>query len=196
MNKTPKRAASGLPPLRIGLLMSESEKERIIRERLDEQYARMQALADSLAIPDDPFRWYSVALHLAQQHVPELKEIKRVGRTKKWGEMELGALAVEIERITSAGVTIEKAAKQLAAVEPWKSFLEEQARTNAVSPDPAAALTRAYTKAKQSPLTRVVRNAFGYHEMQGTVGEWERDYVLTIGTAPWSGWSGPSTSSR
>ncbi len=145
-----------------------------------EQWKRMNALGDSLGIPDDNTRWYALALHLAQRHVPELKDAKPIGAPKKWGDYELGVLAVEIEREQErqGGVTIECAASALASRMPWSSFLQVKGGTY-MGPDATAALVRQYANARRIKFTKVCRMAFKYHDATGSIEEWENE-VLAI----------------
>jgi hypothetical protein len=104
---TKKKAQVGLPPLRVGLLMSDDEKSRLRAERVEEERQRMEALADALGIEDNLARWYMVALLLARKHVPELMEAKPVGAPTRWDYWSLALLAIEIERLTAQGNTVE-----------------------------------------------------------------------------------------
>jgi hypothetical protein len=171
-----------MKPLRIGLLAPPDQQEAAIREYLEEQSRRMSALADSLGIPDNVHRWYELALHLARQHVPELRDQVPQGSPVKWGEYELAVLAVELEREQErqGGVTINHAARVLAKREPWLSFLQEKGGT-AFGPDPGAALVRKYSDAKKIRLTAAARGNFKYHVHQGTVAEWDAE-VRAIAT--------------
>ena len=179
MGNKAKRTVLGLSPLQVGLFTTADDRDRIMRERVDEEFTRMQTLADRLGIPDEPGRWYVVALHLARQHVPELKENKRAGAPKKWGAVELGILAVEIERITSTGKTIEQAAKALAQVDHWRTFLDKKSGTFS-GPDPVAALCRAYSNAVKHPFASTLRKAFLWDSHEGTSGETERDCIQAL----------------
>ena len=91
-----KITSKGVPPLKVGIFASDETRDAAIKRYVEEQYRRMESLADSLDIPDDPHRWYALALHLAMHHVPELKDAKPMGAPKKWGDYELGVLVVEI----------------------------------------------------------------------------------------------------
>lgn len=181
---TRKPAAKGMPPpphlTYYWHFANEQERAAAIREYIEDEYCRMVALADSLGIPNNLNRWYTLALHLAREHVPELGEAKRIGSPKKWGNFELGVLAVEIERALQRGErTIGSAAAVLAKREPWKSFLQVKGGTY-LGPDPVAALVKQYSIAGKAPFTSIVRKAFKYHEATDTVAEWD-EWVLGIG---------------
>lgn len=177
---TKKITSKGVPPLKVGILASDETRDAAIKRYVEEQYRRMESLADSLDIPDDLHRWYALALHLAMHHVPELKDAKPMGAPKKWGDYELGVLAVEIERELDrqGGGTVGRAAASLAERKPWKTFLQVKGGTY-LGPDPTAALVKAYSAAKKSRWTRVCRDAFLYHKKFDTVHEWDAE-VLAI----------------
>lgn len=174
-----KRHARGMRPLAIGLAcLPPDRRDEAIREHVEEQFRRMSDLADSLGIPDDFHRWYALALHLARQHVPELSDEKPRGAPKKWGEYELGVLAVELERERDrqGGASIKDAARALADRKPWCSFLRANDGTY-FGPDPAAALERQYSEAKRRRLTPALRDAFLYHVHQDTVDQWDAEVL-------------------
>jgi hypothetical protein len=176
---TKKKAQVGLPPLRFGLLMSDDEQSKLLAERFQEERRRMEALADSLGIEDNPARWYMVALVLARKHVPELMEAKQIGAPTRWDYWSLALLAIEVERLTAQGKTVEQAARTLAATAHWLSFVGRQdGRIGNTAPDPAEVLRRNYSKANTEPFKGFValaRDGFRWHEMQGTVQEWEAE---------------------
>ena len=177
-----KKVSTGLPPLRVGLLATEDQRKAAVHAYGEEQLRRMEALADSLGIPNDISRWYLVALHLARQHVPELRDAKPIGAPTKWGDYELGVLAVEIEREQQqqGGGTVERAAAALAERPPWREFLQEKGGTH-FGPDRTAALMRMYSVARKHKFARVAREAFLYHQHPevNTVHEWDAE-VLAI----------------
>jgi hypothetical protein len=176
---TKKKAQVGLPPVRFGLLMSDDERSRLLAERFQEESRRMEALADALGIEDNLARWYMVALLLARKHVPELMEAKPVGAPTRWNYWSLALLAIEIERLTARGKTVEQAARTLAATAHWLSFVGRQdGRIGNAVPDPAEVLRRNYSKANTEPFkgfAELARKGFRWHEMQGTVDQWEAE---------------------
>lgn len=169
-----KAAPRGLPTLNFGLLADPAVVTAAHAARYDEERARTIALAENLGIPDDWARWYLVALHLARQQVPELMEAKPEGAPKRWHPWAHALLAVSIERHMAAGKTEREAADALARSDHWRTFVGKKnmgvARDTA---DPGEALRRAYSDAKKEPLAKIARMAFKWHELQGTVNEWD-----------------------
>ena len=173
-----------LPTMRIGPLAGSQVAHQKIAERVDLEMEKMRMLASHLGIEDGPSAWYLLALHLAKLCVPGLQEPKPKGRPKKWGPFEHGVLVIEIERLTSGGLSQEAAAKALASRKPWNEFLEQwvrgDARTN-LGPDPAAALLNAYKEGRAERFVDVVRDAYRYHAQTGTIAEWDAFVETSIG---------------
>lgn len=171
-----------LPPLRLGLLADRQENEAKIERRVALEYEKLEALAAHLGIQPGPSCWYQLALHLARLLVPGLNEAKPSGRPKKWGMVEQGILAVEIERRTGSGMTQEQAARAIAKLEPWRSFVESWAKGKATAgSDPAEALLREYKEAKKHFFAKVAWDAFKLHEHQGSLDEWQRFIESAVG---------------
>ncbi len=143
---------------------------------MEEDFQRMEALAEGLGVPPGPNRWYEVALRLARKHEPSLRP--EVIRTK-WSESRLGVLVVEIERITGdprltvqrrrtdlPKISVSMAADQLVRQPMWSGFLQGGA-------NPAEALRTQYSKAHTQPLARVARKAFKLHTLQDNISGWD-----------------------
>ena len=177
MTKKKAAAPRGLPALEFGLLVDTADVAALITKRCDEEFARMQAFAESLGIADEPARWYVVALHLARQHVPELMEAKPEGAPKRWHPWAHALLAVAIERHTATGKTETEAANALARTNHWKAFVaKKDMGVSRDTSDAGEALRRAYSNAKKEPMAEIARKAFKWHELEGTVGEWDAEF--------------------
>jgi hypothetical protein len=112
----------GFKPLVLGLLMSEEEKEGLIRERLAEEVQRLNTLADSMGIPKSDSRWFQLALELAQLYVPELKTSRAEGPQKKWDEEAKLVLArLVARRMRQKGLNKAQACADLAEDDHWLS---------------------------------------------------------------------------
>lgn len=168
-----------MEPRIIGLLMNEDA----IREKLamwaEEDRQNIFVLCEHFGIPNGPDQFFSLALALARELVPCFQEKNKEGRPRKWDDYAYGVLAVEVERITNQGMTIDSAAKELAKRQPWNLFLEKWDEDKSFGADPAEAIKTAYKSAKKRKLTGVVRQAFKFYELQGTIGEWESE-VLSL----------------
>ena len=92
------------------------------------EYQRMVSVAESMELGSPVIDWYQVALKLAKNHIPELKENKPQGPKVKWGKFEKMMLAGEIYRLKIDGCTIEQACEELAKMDVWKKFLEKKTR--------------------------------------------------------------------
>jgi ribosomal protein RSM22 (predicted rRNA methylase) len=166
----------GLPPLKIGLLASEEQRNRLIRERVDEEFLRMSALAEKMDIPNGPGRWYAVALSLARLHIPELRPIKHDGRATVWGDFELGVLVVEMEReiaSTTPRKSIADAARSLARRSPWKDLLAPWQEGQTHSSDPGEAIRKQYNNGKKNRFAQVARDSFKYSVAMNTPEYWQ-----------------------
>ncbi|MFN7695609.1 MAG: hypothetical protein ACK5O3_16340 [Burkholderiales bacterium] len=166
----------GLPPLQIGLLASEEQKQAAIAERVKEEDRRLVALAEQMGIPDDPHRWYFLALELARRHVPELMPVKEEGRPRTWSEFELGVLVVEVERertTTTPHKTILAATKALADRRPWRDLLNRWAPGHKHNNDPGEALRHRYGLGKKLKFTKACRHKFKLYEARGELDKWD-----------------------
>lgn len=176
-----KKNPVGLEPLRMGLCAPREQVGQAIRARVREELARMNALADSMGIPDDAARWYSVALELARLHVPELQEVKKDGRPKKWGDYELGLLVVELEReqkSRTAKKTQKEAANTLAQRSPWKETISKWGHGKSpLGSDPGEALLQQYKVGRKSRWADVARSAFAFHYATGSTAAWDQDVL-------------------
>lgn len=164
--------AEPLDPLMIGPLADEEYIKQKINERVAVEFEKMLALLEHYSIKiSDPNPWYLLALTLAKEIVPGLKERVKKGAPKKWGTIELAVLHAEIDSLIEAeGLTIEEAASKLAKQEPWKSFLSEKDGT-AFGPDPAEALRRAYHMDCDKRWIKIAKDARSYQAHVGDVGD-------------------------
>lgn len=173
-----------LPPLRLGIIASEGENETKIERRVSLEYEKLELLAAHFGIQPGPSAWYQLSLHLARFLVPGLNEAKPKGRPTKWGMVERALLVVEIERRTSQGLTQEQAARAIAKLEPWQSFVTSWSYGKATTgPDPAEALRQEYKKGKNHFFADVARDAFRLHEYEGTLDKWQ-DFVISAIESP------------
>lgn len=173
-----------LPPLQLGLLTPGDENAAKIAARVSLEYEKLELLAEHLNIPPGPSRWYQLSLELARHLVPGLNEAKPIGRPKKWGMVEKGALFVEIERRTNAGMNQEEAARAISKLEPWASFVESWSPGKATTgSDPAEALLAEYKNARKHFFAEIAWNAFLFHEHEGTLDKWNDFIVSAVGTS-------------
>lgn len=176
-----KRAPPGLPPLKIGPLASDDDIQRAHRERADEQIRRMEALATRLCIPAGPDRWFLLALRLASEHVPELREEQSIGAPRKWHEYELAVLAAELERVKEAeGYTSNRAAaRALCQRHPWSDLIGNQpGRGPHVSPDPAEALLAQYKAGKTLKWAHLARRVRDAELLNGSLDAWIKTVAM------------------
>jgi len=174
-----------LPPLQIGLLTHGEETSAKIAARVGLEHEKLELLAEHFNIPVGPSRWYQLSLTLARQLVPGFNEAKLKGRPKKWGMVEKGALVVEIERRTNTGMTQEEAARTIAKLEPWASFVASWAPGKATTgSDPAEALLAEYKNARKHFFADIAWDAFRFHEHEGTLDEWNDFIVRAVGASP------------
>lgn len=138
-----------------------------------EDLAKLLVLCQHYGIQESPIRFYQLALALAREVYPEPK--KR-GRKSKWTVLNQGLLVVEIERLKSPDDPThgaEWACKVLAKREPWKSFLEAKESTSS-SPNPGESLRKIYFSFRDDKWAELMRDAFRFHEYEGTIGGWDR----------------------
>ncbi len=166
-------------PRIIGLLMSEGDIQENSAKWAEEDKQNLFALCEYFGISEGPDQFYFLALALAREVVPCFQAKTKEGRPRKWDDYSRGVLAVEIERITSTGMSLNDATKEIATRPPWKSFLEKWDDDKSLGADPAEALKTAYKSAKKSYFLSVARDAFKFHEMSGTIREWE-SLVLSL----------------
>lgn len=172
-----------MEPRICGLMMSHDANKENYAKWADEDMQNLLLLCKRFGVPNGPDQFLFLALALAREVVPCFQEKPKEGRPRKWDDYSLGLLAVEIERITDTGMTLDNAAKALAIRKPWNSFLEKWDDGNSFSlgADPDGAIKTAYKSAKKLPFTTIMRKAFKWHELQGTVGEWESDVMSLKG---------------
>lgn len=157
---------------RVGLLMDGAAIQQLVAEWVSEDHAKLVMLCQKYGIGEGPAMFYQLALALARQLYPEPK--KR-GRKSKWTALNKGALVVEVERVAQPedpAHGVEWACQQLSKRQPWALFLETK-EGGASSPDPAEALRKIYFDFRNDKWAAVMRKAFGWHEHEGTIAEWE-----------------------
>ncbi len=164
-----------MKPRIVGLLMTDEQVEAKCSEWAEEDMRNMLHLCEHYGIANSPSQFYELALHLAREHVPCFKVKPVEGRPKKWTDFLLGVLAVEIERLTATGATIQSAATTLAQRSPWCDLLEQWDEAAAhFGSDPAEALKTAYKNSKKSPFLNICRSAFAHDEREGNTHEWDK----------------------
>ena len=164
----------GLDPLKFGLLETPLQIDNKITGRAGEEYQRMVVMADSIGLGASVIDWYQVALKLAKEHVPELKEHKSAGAKSKWGVFEKVMLAGEIYRLKSTGLTIEQACGELSKEDVWKSFLDKKEGT--YGSDAKAALLKQY-KANSPEIGLGMKNYLFYAQTDDMDG-WQKELAL------------------
>jgi hypothetical protein len=87
---------------------------------------------------------YKVACDLAKKYEPKLQDKTPRGRKRKWGVWEIMLLAVDVERLTDCGMTVDAAIKEIATADLWVNFLS--AWEEYKSRDIVAALKKRYKK--------------------------------------------------
>ena len=160
----------GLDRLQFGLLESAQQIDNKVKDRLDEEYQRMLSVAGSFGFGTTDIDWYQVALKLAKEFVPELKENKPRGPKLKWGMFEKAMLAGEITRLKNTGLTIEQACEELCKEDVWKDFLDQ--KENTYGSDAKAALLKQYSS--NSRESSMGRKAYLYHEQTGDLNGWQK----------------------
>ena len=141
-----------------------------------EDEARLERLREHYRIAPGPAQWHLLALAMAREFYPA----PRPTSTGKWSLLIDGMLVVEIERLVEPDNRRRAAihaARELAMRRPWRDFL---AKTDAdpddpdeVPKDPAESLRRRYSYVRRSKKMLMFRQAFAYHELAGTVAEWD-----------------------
>jgi hypothetical protein len=168
-------------PRRLSLLATEEQNLAEREKWIEEDYQNLRLLCAHFGIADGPHQFTLLALELAKELVPCFQEKAKEGRPRKWDDFALGALAVELERLTGAGFTIDNAAQTLAKKEPWRSFLESwEIDSSSFGASPEDAIKTAYKNAKKNNWTDVMRDAFKKHEAFGTLEEWDAKFISTI----------------
>ena len=164
----------GLDPLKFGLLETPLQIDNKITGRAGEEHKRMVVMADSIGLGASVIDWYQVALKLAKEHVPELKEHKSAGAKSKWGVFEKVMLAGEIYRLKSTGLTLEQACGELSKEDVWKSFLDKKEGT--YGSDAKAALLKQY-KANSPEISLGMKNYLFYAQTDDMDG-WQKELAL------------------
>ena len=151
---------------KVSLLANEADTHRLIHQWVDEDHAKLLMLCNHYGIEAGPTMFYQLALALARELYPEPK---KPGAKSKWTWLNQGALVVEVERLTKPGDPthgVTWAAKSLSDREPWKTFLKGNA-------EPKEVLRTTYTRFRSHKWARVARHAFAWHEIEGTIAEWD-----------------------
>ena len=164
----------GLDRLQFGLLESAQQIDNKVKDREGEEYQRMLSVAGSFGLATTDLDWYQVALKLAKEYVPELKENKPRGPKLKWGMFEKVMLAGEIYRLKSTGLTLEQACGELSKEDVWKSFLDKKEGT--YGSDAKAALLKQY-KANSPEISLGMKNYLFYAQTDDMDG-WQKELAL------------------
>jgi|TARA_R110000822_G_scaffold248357_1_gene376039 hypothetical protein len=160
----------GLDRLQFGLLESAQQIDNKVKDRLDEEYQRMLSVAGSFGFGTNDIDWYQVALKLAKEFVPELKENKPRGPKLKWGMFEKMMLAGEIYRLKITGLTIEQACEELCKADVWQDFLDQ--KENTYGSDAKAALLKQYSS--NSRESSIGMHAYLHHVQTDDLDGWQK----------------------
>lgn len=174
-----------MEPRILGLLTSDEVKKKRAKW-VEEDFAKLRLLCKHYGIQESVSMYVQLSLALAQEVVPAFKEKVKRGRKTKWDDFAKGCLVVEIERLikpNSRAHGPKWAATQLAKREPWKSFIKAN-EADATTPNPAEVLRKNYEEFKNHWLAKVMRDAFGWHEHEGTVAEWDRELAERLNGRP------------
>jgi hypothetical protein len=159
-----------LEPRRLPLLADEDAQLEVVRKWEDEDHQKLLLLCNEMGVPDGPQRFYLLSLALARKHIIGFQERIPQG---KWTLKALGYLVTDIERLTAdrrsnPGHTVAWAADVLSRRKEWAEFLGGKGE------DRGEALRWQYQNFKGHWWAKVMRDAFVFHEHQGTLSEWER----------------------
>ena len=160
----------GLDRLQFGLLESAQQIDNKVKDRLYEEYQRMLSVAGSFGFGTTDIDWYQVALKLAKEFVPELKENKPRGPKLKWGMFEKMMLAGEIYRLKITGLTIEQACEELCKADVWQDFLDQ--KENTFGSDAKAALLKQYSS--NSRESSIGMHAYLHHVQTEDLDGWQK----------------------
>jgi hypothetical protein len=160
----------GLDRLQFGLLESAQQIDNKVKDRVDEEYQRMLSVAGSFGFATTDIDWYQVALKLAKEFVPELKENKPRGPKLKWGMFEKMMLAGEIYRLKITGLTIEQACEELCKADVWQDFLDQ--KENTYGSDAKAALLKQYSSNSRESI--IGMHAYLHHVQTEDLDGWQK----------------------
>lgn len=160
----------GLDRLQFGLLESAQQIDNKVKDRADEEYQRMLSVAGSFGFGTTDIDWYQVALKLAKEFVPELKENKPRGPKLKWGMFEKMMLAGEIYRLKITGLTIEQACEELCKADVWQDFLDQ--KENTYGSDAKAALLKQYSS--NSRESSIGMHAYLHYVQTDNLDGWQK----------------------
>lgn len=154
---------------RIGLLMDEAQAHEQREQWVLEDLAQMELLREQYGIPDDSLKWYMLALELARETYP--KPLKRGPKTK-WNEFVCGILVVEVERlISSERKSLNWVYKTLGNRPRWSQFVIKKENTLGSK---EYSIEDIYKAHKNRRGTKLMRDAFKFHQQKGTIDQWER----------------------
>jgi hypothetical protein len=159
-----------LDRLQFGLLESAQQIDNKVKDRVNEEYQRMLSVAGSFGFGTTDIDWYQVALKLAKEFVPELKENKPRGPKLKWGMFEKMMLAGEIYRLKITGLTIEQACEELCKADVWQDFLDQ--KENTYGSDAKAALLKQYSS--NSRESSIGMHAYLHHVQTDDLDGWQK----------------------
>lgn len=171
-----------MAPRSVGLLESADDLEIKSRKWFTEDLKNLDLLCEYFNIPFGPNQYLALSLELAREVVPCFKVKAKEGRPRKWSELVLGMLAVEIERLVEAGNSLDAASKVLSTREPWASFLEAWSDgASSLGAAPEEAILTAYKSAKKSKFTAIARDSFRYHQETQNIAGWDANVLAISG---------------
>jgi len=179
----------GIPPIIHDILIHSKDHQKQVKRYEQDVVERMVELAVSqgekkkridwqrvsrnLAMEHEPktvievasnenMDWYKLACKLAKKYEPKLQDKTSRGRNLKWGWKQKMLLAVDVERLTKRGMTIDMAIKEISTSDYWINFLDkwEEYKCRDIS----AALKKRYKK-HQEESKIVDRTMFGLREL-------------------------------
>ena len=171
-----------LPPLRVGLLMDDEATRKVFTSRIALENRKLELLLAHYGLETGDY--LNLSLALAREIADGFKETKPKGRRKKWTDLVLSYLFVEIKRkCIERGVRGNKIPPEIFAAvakqAPWDSFLEK-CDAPGIDPDPAEAIRKAYFKAKKEAYSGIFWKAYCWHKETDTVDEWEKEVLSGV----------------
>lgn len=166
--------AQPMPPLEVGVLMSEVEQKRVIEERIQLENYKLGLLSERYGVNRGDY--FSLALALAREFVPGFKDEVARGRPFKWTPTAKGYLYVDVERkkseISELGIETRCVYECVAQLPRWSKFISNVEAKNR-DPDPAETVRKKYQEAKSDPFCEICWKAFCLHKHSQTVEEWD-----------------------
>jgi hypothetical protein len=161
------------PEPKIGILMNDEGALAALEACNAEADQRLAEYSAHYQTPPGDYRSLAIAL------IKDLAVKNPAGRSKKWDDMALGALFVEVERLlndpSDPAVGISQAVTKLAKQEHWRSFLDQMDSTG-VRNEPEEALRRRYYQATRERMGRIMMKAYKHDPVEG----WEQILRLCL----------------